>query len=114
MGVVVAILSVWLIDLDRIVAVGLFTLVPLLVSRALRLTLSETGLTISNRTAGWHELICSESRWGTSLKSPKGTPWQRRVSAFLPLYERERRRGNIGADLRQWAPDLLGNMPEGH
>jgi hypothetical protein len=113
MSVPIAIFAVWLIDLDRVVAVGLVIVVPFVASRGLRLTLSKTGLTISNQTAGWNELICSESRWGTSLKSPKGTPWRRRVGAFLPLYERDWRRGHIGADLRRWAPDLLGNMPQG-
>lgn len=98
------------------VDVSLLVIVPIVTAftmrRMLHLTLSASGVTFVRRTADWHTVELREGRFGTSLRSVKGTPMRAaRVNVFLPIYEKAWRHGLIADDLRRWAPALLPQPP---
>jgi len=105
-GLVLAAAIRAVVDVDALLVVILPVVSAFAASRALRITLSPSGLAMGKRSAEWSALTVTRTRWGETLRTPKGTPLTRRVGAYLPLYERQWREGAIGADLQRWAPTL--------
>lgn len=107
-GAVVAVLIRLLIDLPLSVAVTGPVAGAWAAARALRLTLSSSGVALANRSSSWESLELVSTRWGESLRTrPRSRKDTARLSVMLPLYERDWRNGAVGRDIERWAPSLL-------
>jgi hypothetical protein len=83
-------------------------------SRGMRLRLTPSGAALAKRSSAWESLELVSTRWGDSLRTRRGlTNGTKRLSSFLPLYERDWRTGAIGRDIERWAPHLLASPTPG-
>lgn len=80
-------------------------IVPLVLRSAMRLEMSSNGVSLNRRSAQWHEITYRRGRAGEVLASSGN--WFQQVRFTPWMFERDWRRGQIGAAARVWAPDLL-------
>ena len=100
-----------LIDFDNLLFVVVPAVTAIGMPRLMTMSLTASGVTVARHTAEWHSVELRHGRFGTSLRTVKGTPVRAgRVNVLLPIYETDWRNGRIGDDLQRWAPDLLLNQ----